>query len=96
MRDRFAIPIQPWAQGRFWFEGLTDDGVTSVLYQLHVTGNFEFASSWPENDNLMLLRNWTIDVANEGRSVRNMSCVGSGDSGDGPDFMTAGVTRVDP
>jgi hypothetical protein len=83
------------ANGMFWFRGTTSEADENerdtVLYLLNVSGSFGPESGrWPENGSLMYLRNWTIDVENEGQDVRSRSCISSGVT---EGFMTVSVSE---
>ena len=85
------------AHGKFWFFGKTDhefpEEPIQVLYLLIVDGYFQYGpKGWPENGfeegNEMHMVNWELKVENEGSTIANRSCEGSG-SDDG--FMTVFV-----
>jgi len=85
------------AHGKFWFFGYTDHVSTGeriqVLYLLIVDGWFQDGpKGWPENGfeggNEMHMVNWELKVENEGNTIANRSCEGSGND---PEFMTVFV-----
>jgi hypothetical protein len=82
------------ANGMFWFVGSTGVApLKEVLYLLEVTGEFVNPATWPENDNLMSMPNWTLKVENEGKDVARRSCEGSG-TWDAEDVMIVSVDVV--
>lgn len=82
------------AEASFWFDGLTADGGTSVLYVLSVFGQFDDGAAkdvWPPaNVTTLGMTDWDIDVENEPADIRNRSCVGAGDEVE----MSIVVTRT--
>jgi hypothetical protein len=84
------------ANGMFWFRGHTSDPADGkVLYLLEVTGKFDDPATWPKNDNLMSMPNWTLKVENEGKDVAWRSCEDSG-TWDAEDVMIVSVSLPPP
>jgi len=69
------------AQAAFWFDGKTDDGITSVLYALALFGLFDTETAWPPEGtpHVMMMTDWKIIVENEGKAIKSISCIGEGD-----------------
>ena len=80
------------ANGKFWFQGFTNDGSdTPVLYLLQLYGVFDNVKKWPpaENtDSILTMTAWKIGVENEGQAIKNISCLGEGDTETAPVFHT--------
>jgi len=70
------------AKGMFWFVGKTGDGNTEVLYLLQVFGKLDYPDDWPpEKSNVMRMTEWSMKVENEGKQVKDISCLGEGTTG---------------
>jgi hypothetical protein len=68
------------ASGVIWFEGYTDDRSTLVLYRLRIDGLLEAPDNWiPSAKNTMTMTTWSMHLENQGRQVKNISCLGEGD-----------------
>ena len=80
------------ARGMFWFVGSTNDVPgTPVLYLLQLYGVFDNVKKWPpakNTDSVLTMTAWKIGVENEGQAIKNISCLGEGDTETAPVFHT--------
>ena len=80
------------ANGKFWFQGFTNDGSgIPVLYLLQLYGVFDDVKKWPPATNthtLITMTAWKMSVENEGQEIKNISCLGEGDTETDPVFPT--------
>ncbi len=65
------------AQAAFWFDGLTKDGNTSVLYVLKLFGADGSGAALPGEAELFMTT-WELKVENESKTIKDMSCLGDG------------------
>ncbi len=67
------------AQAAFWFDGLTKDGNTSVLYALALFGADGSGADLPGEATLDM-KTWELKVENEVKTIKDNSCRGAGDT----------------
>jgi len=68
------------ASGAIWFEGYAEDAATPILYRLRIDGLFDDPDNWlPSVSNTMTMTAWSMHLENQGRQVKNISCLGEGD-----------------
>ena len=87
----FAATLQTGRAGgasaALWFDGHTNDSSTEILYILRLDGVVDDPQNWPPEvgtTNNMMLTDWSMGVENEGKKIKNISCLGEGDT----DFVT--------
>ncbi len=70
------------AEGNFWFVGNTEDGLTEVMYRLRLFGWLvDGPDDWPpppSGSKTMTMIDWKMVVENEGKDIKNISCLGDG------------------
>jgi hypothetical protein len=79
------------ARALIWFWAYTrDDNVTLHQYHLELNGLFTGATGandWPPlESNTLEMTEWSTHLGNEGNTIRNVSCLSSGDTEDDTDF----------
>ena len=82
------------AKALIWFWGYTRDQSKEVLYHFEFNGVFDTAKDWPpEVENTLTLSDWELHLGNEGNSIKAISCLSSGEKGDGT-FFNNGIEIV--
>ena len=77
------------AKALIWFWAYTHDinNDTQYLYHLELNGLFTTAKDWPPAEsNTLEMTEWSTHLGNEGNTIKNISCLSSGDTEDDTDF----------
>jgi len=68
------------AEGSFWFDGWTEDGMTAVIYEFKVFG--PLVDPWPPTDTTptttLEMTHWEMGISNGQSELINTSCIGEG------------------
>jgi len=77
------------AKALIWFWAYTHDtnNLTRYLYHLELNGLFTTAKDWPPAEsNTLEMTEWSTHLGNEGNTIKNVSCLSSGDTEDDTGF----------
>ena len=86
------------AKALIWFLAYTHDPTnkTQYLYHLELNGLFtgpNGSKDWPPaSSNTLEMTEWSTHLGNEGNTIKNVSCLSSGDTEDDTDFAPINIT----